>query len=106
MIPISNKMHPENSNSPSVIRVGIMTEKKGPHLGIYLKALAECEGVAKAAICDESGAEFGHAEKALKPKYGDVPTYLSPARMFAEFNPGFIIVTNRSSESGRAENVE
>ncbi len=83
-----------------------MTEKKGPHLGIYLKALAECEGVAKAAICDESGAEFGHAEKALKPKYGDVPTYLSPARMFAEFNPGFIIVTNRSSESGRAENVE
>ena len=76
-----------------MIRVGIITEKNGPHLGIYLKAIAECEGVAKAAICDESGAEFGRAEKALKPKYGEVPTYRSPAKMFAEFKPGFIIVT-------------
>ena len=76
-----------------MIRVGIITEKNGPHLGIYLKAIAECEGVAKAAICDESGAEFGGAETVLKRQYGDVPAYRDSAKMFAEFKPGFIIVT-------------
>ena len=37
------------------VPVGLITQERGPHLGVYLDALAKAEGVASVALSDESG---------------------------------------------------
>ena len=74
------------------IRVGIITERGGPHLGIYLGSVAGCKGVAQVAVCDESGGELERAKRALGKAFGKVPTYRSPAKMVGQFKPQLVIV--------------
>ena len=74
------------------IRVGIITERSGPHLGIYFSSLAGCKGVSQVAFCDESGRHFAGAQRALGKAFGKVPTYRKPATMIGEFKPQFVIV--------------
>ena len=74
------------------IRVGIITERSGPHLGIYFSSLAGCKGVSKVAFCDDSGRHFAGAQRSLGKAFGKVPTYRKPATMIAEFKPQLVIV--------------
>ncbi len=60
------------------IRVGIITQRDGPHLGIYLNSVAACKGVAQVAVSDESGRELERARGALGKAFGKVPTYQGP----------------------------
>ncbi len=75
------------------IRVGIITGRNGPHLGIYLSSVAACKGVAQVAISDESGSELERARRALGSAFREVPTYRSPAKMIEEFKANLVIVT-------------
>lgn len=74
------------------LRVAVVTERNGPHLGIYLSSLAACEGIASVAICDASGHEFDRAQKSLGTKHGKVFTFRKPETLHAKFNPQFTLV--------------
>ena len=74
------------------IRVGIITQRDGPHLGIYLNSVAACKGVAQVAVSDESGRELARAQRTLGKAFREVPTYRSGAKMIGEFKPQLVIV--------------
>ena len=74
------------------IRAGIITERSGPHLGIYFSSLAGCKGVSQVAVCDDSGRHFAGAQRSLGKAFGKVSTYRKPATMVAEFKPQLVIV--------------
>ena len=78
--------------NPQPIRLGIITEKNGPHLDIYLKSVAVSEGVAQVAIADESGAEFERAKRVLTKYDGEVATFRGAAKMVSEFKPHLALV--------------
>lgn len=75
------------------IRVGIITERNGPHLGIYLNSVAACKGVSKVAISDKSGSEFRRAKAMLSKAFSEVPTYRDAGAMLKEFKPQLVIIT-------------
>ena len=83
----------DDDKENNAIRVGIITRRDGPHLGIYLSSVAACKGVAQVAVSDESGSEFERARRALGSAFREVPTYRSPATMVDEFKPQLVIVT-------------
>jgi len=89
----ANRDNDKGDKPDDAIRVGIITERNGPHLGIYLNSVASCKGVAQVAVCDESGSEFKRAQQALGKAFGEVPTYRSEADMIGEFKPQLVIVT-------------
>jgi len=80
------------SKAVDPIRVAIITERSGPHLGIYLNSLAGCKGVSQVAFCDESGRHLAGARRTLGRAFGKVPTYRKPATMIGEFKPQLVIV--------------
>jgi len=82
----------DDDKEKNAIRVGIITQRHGPHLGIYLNAVAGCAGVAKAAVSDESGAELPAARRILGRAFSEVPTYRSAASMIDEFKPQLVII--------------
>ncbi len=84
---------PDGDKAKDAIRVGIITERNGPHLSIYLNSLAACKGVAKVAIADESASEFKRAQRTLGRAYGEVDSFRSTAKMLGEFKPQLVIVT-------------
>lgn len=45
------------------IRVGVITQQDGPHLGIYFPAIAACTSVSDVAVADASGTTFASAKK-------------------------------------------
>jgi len=81
-----------NDKGNDAIRVGVITERNGPHLGIYLNSLAACKGITQVALSDESGSEFKRARRTLGKAFPEVPTYRSPATMIEEFKPNLVIV--------------
>jgi len=83
----------DDDKGSDAIRVGIITGRDGPHLGIYLNSVAACKGLAQVAVSDESGSELERARRALGSAFREVPTYRSPARMIDEFKPHLVIVT-------------
>jgi len=89
----------DDDKGNDAIRVGIVTERNGPHLGIYLSSVAACKGVAQAAVSDESGSEFERARRALDSVPGEVPTYRSPATMIDQFKPQLVTEDTTSKEA-------
>ena len=82
----------DDEKKNDAIRVGIITQRDGPHLGIYLSSVAACKGVAQVAVSDESGSELERARRALSSAFRKVPTYRNPAEMIDEFRPQLVIV--------------
>lgn len=74
------------------VRVALVTERNGPHLGIYLSSLAASEGISSVAICDTSGHEFERAQNSLGSKHGKVLTFRNPEMLNAKFRPHFTLV--------------
>ena len=83
---------PGDSKRSAAIRVGIITQRGGPHLGIYLSSVAGCKGLAQVAVSDESGGELERARRALGKAFREVPTFRSHAKMIAELKPRLVIV--------------
>ncbi|MAV38179.1 MAG: hypothetical protein CMJ59_22295 [Planctomycetaceae bacterium] len=73
------------------IRIGVITQRNGPHLGIYFPAIANCESVADVAIVDNSGTTFASAKKMLGV-HADFKPYRDAAVMIAEFRPHLVLV--------------
>jgi len=81
-----------NDKGADAIRLGIITQRGGPHLGIYVSSVAACKGVAQVAVSEESGHEFEWMRRVLGKSHGEVPTYRSPAEMIERFKPQLVIV--------------
>ena len=77
----------------SPIRVGVITQEKGPHLGIYLDALATSEGLAGVAISDETGATFEQAESSLGERFPDLGKFRDYHQMIEEFKPQMVLIS-------------
>ena len=77
----------------SPIRVGVITQEKGPHLGIYLDALATSEGLAGVAISDETGATFEQAESSLGERFPDLGKFRDYRQMIEEFKPQMVLIS-------------
>ena len=82
----------DDEKKNDAIRVGIITQQDGPHLGIYVSSVAACKGVAQVAVSDESGSELERARRALGSVFRKVPTYRNPAEMIDEFRPQLVII--------------
>lgn len=72
------------------IPVGVITQERGPHLGIYLKALAQAQGVASVALSDESGTTFDRAGEVLGDK---LTTFQDHGEMLREAKPRAVLVS-------------
>jgi predicted dehydrogenase len=75
------------------IRVGIITEPRGPHLSIYLKAFATTRGIERVAIADASSTTFKDAKTALGSRGATLETFTDYRKMLAEFRPQLALVT-------------
>ena len=75
------------------IRVGIITEPRGPHLSIYLKAFATTRGIERVAIADASSTTFKDAKTALGSRGATLETFTDYRKMLADFRPQLALVT-------------
>ena len=73
------------------IRVGVITQENGPHLGIYFPALAASPVIEKVAVADPSGTTFAPASKQLG-RYADFARYHDAETMLGEFQPELVII--------------
>ena len=79
--------------APAEIRVGIITEAKGPHLSIYLSAFGATPGIAGVAVADASSATFAEARARLGGRGASLQTYTDYVRMLREFRPELVLVS-------------
>jgi hypothetical protein len=75
------------------IRVGIITEPRGPHLSIYLKAFGTTPGIERVAVADASGVTFADAKIGLGSRGAMLQTFTDYRKMLAEFRPQLALVT-------------
>lgn len=76
---------------PPAIHVGMITQAGGPHIGEYLRSLAETAEVATVSLADASGQSFPPAQKLLGKKLK--ATYASAAALFQAERPELALVT-------------
>ena len=72
------------------IKVGVITQERGPHLSIYLDSLAKAEGVASVALSDQSGTTFENAKEVLGSK---LSTFRDHDKMLKEVKPRSVILS-------------
>jgi len=82
---------PGDTESRTEIRVGVITQQDGPHLGIYFPAIANCSSVSRVAVADSSGETFESAKKMLG-KRSDFEPYRDFTTMIKEFKPNLVLV--------------
>lgn len=73
------------------VRVAVVTEAGGAHLGQYFSSLAEIEEAAPVAVCDPSGDCEAEARKTLGAKLAGF--YRDEAALFREFKPQLAVTT-------------
>ena len=78
-------------SAPQELRVGVITQQAGPHLGIYFPALANCSGIANVAVADSSGTTFDTAKRMLG-KHADFKPYRACGAMISDFQPDLVLV--------------
>lgn len=81
------------SDRKKSIRIGVITQKAGPHLSIYLKALAATGGISRIAISDTSGTTFALARETLGNKFADLETFRDHDQMLNRFRPDLSLVS-------------
>jgi len=73
------------------IRVGVITEQNGPHLGIYFPAIANCSSVSSVAVADASGTTFQTAQNTLG-RHADFKRYRDASKMIKQFRPQLVLI--------------
>jgi predicted dehydrogenase len=73
------------------VRVGVITQQNGPHLGIYFPALAVCSSISEVAVADPSGTTFASAKEMLG-QYAEFQPFSDPAAMIDTFQPDLVLV--------------
>jgi predicted dehydrogenase len=76
---------------PKTIKVAVLTNAEGAHLGAYLPALAKTEEVESVVLADASGRIAAQAEKALGAKLK--ATYKSEAELLKKEQPHMALVS-------------
>lgn len=95
-----NLLHPshaDDSATPSEpeprseIRVALITQQDGPHLGIYFPAIANSSSISRVAVADSSGTTFESAKRMLG-KHADFEPYRDSAVMIRDFRPNLVVL--------------
>jgi len=92
---VGNPLHAEDQNADKAkekIRVGLMTQRHGPHLGIYYGSLRECTGISQVATSADDDRELEVAKRVFTNAFGEAPVYRSHAKMVEEFKPDLVFV--------------
>lgn len=76
---------------PNKIKVGVITQARGPHIDLYFASLAQTEEVEAVALADPTGQTAELAKKALGDRLKE--TYKDPAEMLSKFQPQMALVT-------------
>ncbi len=76
----------------SALRVGVITQQNGSHLGIYFPAIAASTSVAEVAVADSSGTTFASAKKLLG-EHSNFKPFRDPTEMLSEFRPDLVLVS-------------
>jgi predicted dehydrogenase len=79
------------------IKVGVITQAEGAHLGDYFESLAKTEAVESVALADASGKIEALARKALGAKLAHVNK--DAAAMLREVRPQLVIVMMESAQA-------
>ena len=75
------------------IRVGIITEHRGAHLGPYFASLARCTGIENVAIADPSGESFPKAKELMGKRFPGIATFADYRNMLDKFDPEMVLVS-------------
>ncbi len=75
------------------IRVGIITEHRGAHLGPYFGSLARSTGVERVAIADPSGESFSRAKELMGKRFPKIETFADYRTMLDRFKPKMVLVS-------------
>jgi predicted dehydrogenase len=76
---------------PKTIKVAVLTQAQGAHLGIYLSSLAAIKEVEAVALADPRGDTFALAKKALKTKLKETAKDVGP--LLKNFQPQLALVS-------------
>jgi predicted dehydrogenase len=76
---------------PKTIKVGVITNAEGAHLGDYFGSLAKIEEVEAVALADPSGATVAQARKALGAKLKE--PFKDTGEMLRQFQPQMVMVS-------------
>ncbi len=76
---------------PKAIKVAVLTQAQGAHLGIYLSSLAAIKEVEAVALADPRGDTFAQAKKALGGKLKE--TFRDVGALLTKFQPQLALVT-------------
>ncbi len=75
------------------IRVGVITEHRGAHLGPYFASLARCTGIERVAIADPSGESFPRAKELMGKRFPEIATFADYRTMLDKFDPEMVLVS-------------
>lgn len=75
------------------IKIGVITEPTGAHLELYLRSLADCEGVEQVAIADSTGQTFDKAKHILGQRFPNLRTFRNSQEMIREVSPQMALIT-------------
>ena len=75
------------------IKVGVITEAKGPHLSAYFRGFGGAEGVEQVAVADASGTTFAEAKTGLGQRGATLRTYSDYRELLREFRPALALVS-------------
>jgi len=81
------------AKTDELIKVGVITEPSGSHLGSYLKSLAGCQGIEQIALADETGETFGQARSILGGRFAKLRTFREYHEMIKVIKPDMALVT-------------
>jgi len=83
----------QDDRGKSSIKVGVITEPTGAHLGAYLSSLANCQGVEAIGVADPTGETFESAQSILGERFGDLRTFHDSGEMIETIKPQLAVVT-------------
>lgn len=81
------------------IKVALLTEPGGPHLGIYIDCLAANPHIREVSVADSGGAIFKEAQAKWKRRFGEVPTYQDYRTLLSERRPDLVVACYSSSHA-------
>ena len=92
----------EGGDSAGGLRVGIIAEPTGAHLGPLSVSLARCRGVAEVALADATGQTFEKEAGIFQRRPAPLRTFRDPAEMLRGFQPQLAVVTLEAHRSAAA----
>jgi predicted dehydrogenase len=77
---------------PESLKVALLTEPGGPHLGIYVDLLGANPYVKEVSVADEGGEVFPLCREKWTARFGEIPVYRDYRDLLRERQPDLVVV--------------